>query len=66
MRFCNECGPVGWKEGHNAGCYILQDKNSTPPVTPEAFMAIDQVSCLHVGSCASLLLPISQISAKSE
>ena len=26
MRFCEQCGPLGWEEGHNAGCHILRTR----------------------------------------
>ena len=43
MRFCEQCGPLGWKEGHNVGCYILQKEHRPPTVTSEAFIDIDGV-----------------------
>lgn len=57
MRFCTTCGPLGWQEGHNAGCYILQTKPDAPAVTPETFMSIDQV-CSTKMHCTDIAHPL--------
>lgn len=33
IRFCEDCGPRGWKEGHNTSCYVIVNRqiHSKPP-----------------------------------